>query len=215
MNDDEALAPLLRNAIEAFSDPTRGAILLELGRAGELTATQLARHLGLSVNNLYHHMRVLTKLGLLEPPRTVPGKTYVEKYYRVRRELVMGTRDPEWVERVARSLTPQERKVLLISLFLQASQILRQAAQRYERMDAETLDTLFSQRQVGMVSINQMDRERLQFRVDGLRELMAREAMLFPEDAEGDGAPDVVVMATLPFFWDVGAVGDSEEQADG
>lgn len=211
---DENFEPILRNAIEALSDPSRGAILLELGRAGELTATQLAQRLGLSVNNVYHHMRVLMKLGLLEPPRIVPGKTYIEKYYRVRRELVMSARDPWWVERAAQSLTPQERKSLLISVFLRAAQLLRQAAQRYERMDAEAFDNLFNQQQLGMISINQMDRERLRFRVAGLRELIAREAALFPDTPEGSGAPDVVVMAALPFFWDSATPGAAEKPAE-
>src|SRR5207302_10542218 len=123
---------------------------------------------------------------------------YVEKYYRIRSELMMGMRDPGWVDRAVRPLTPKERKALVISLFLRAAQILRQAAQRYERMDAETLDILFSQQQLGMVSINQMNRERLQFRIAGLRELVTREAALFPDTTDGDGAPDMVVMAALP-----------------
>src|SRR5215467_11365577 len=101
---EESLEPLLRNAIEALSDPTRGAILLELGRVGESTATQLARQLGLTANNVYHHMRVLTKLGLLEPPRVVPGKTYVEKYYRLRREVIEATQEAGWVDRVMQSM---------------------------------------------------------------------------------------------------------------
>src|SRR5215469_6699259 len=74
-NRDQNLEQLLRNTIEAMLDPTRGAILLELERAGEMTATQLARQLDLTANNVYHHMRVLSRLGILEPPRTVPGKT--------------------------------------------------------------------------------------------------------------------------------------------
>jgi DNA-binding transcriptional ArsR family regulator len=199
---EEDLEPLLRNAIEALTDPTRAAILLELGRAGELTATQLARQLGLTANNVYHHMRVLTKLGLLEPPRIVPGKTYVEKYYRIKRELAMGARDPGWLDRVQRTLTSAERKALLISLFLRAAQMLRRAARRYEEMDAEALDDLINQQQLGMLSINQMSRERFLYRLAGLRELIAREAELFP-DADGEiGATDAVVMAGLPLFWD-------------
>lgn len=211
-NNREAL---LRNAIEALRDPTRGAILLELGRAGELTATQLARHLELSANNVYHHMRVLTKLGLLDPPRAVPGKTYVEKYYRLKRDLLMERRDPGWVDRVRQSLTLEERKAFFISLFLQAAQTLRQAAQRYERMDAAQLDALFSQQQLGMLSINWMGRERLRYRLEELRKLIAREAELFPDAEEERGTTDIVVMAGLPLFWDPTLRSDPDEQEVG
>ena len=66
---------LLRWYIQAMSDPTRGAIMSELYHAGELTPTQLARRLGLTANNIYHHMRVLRKLELVDPPRVVPRET--------------------------------------------------------------------------------------------------------------------------------------------
>jgi len=199
---EESLEPLLRNAIEALSDPTRGAILLELGRVGESTATQLARQLGLTANNVYHHMRVLTKLGLLEPPRVVPGKTYVEKYYRLKRALVMGARGPGWLDRAQRTLTLAERKALIISVCLRTAQMLRRAARRYEEMDAAALDDLFNRQQLGIFSINQMQRERFVYRLAGLRELIAREAELFPEGGGELEATDVVLMAGLPFFWE-------------
>src|SRR5262249_15543865 len=130
-------------------------------------------------------------------------------------ELAMGARDPGWVDRVQHSLTPQERKALLISVLLQASQILRQAANRYERMDAETLDKLFNQEQLGLVSINQMQLERLQYRVAGLRELIAREAVLFPNLTEESRAPDVVMMAALPLFWEAAEFAESGEEMEG
>jgi DNA-binding transcriptional ArsR family regulator len=200
-NRDQNLEQLLRNTIEAMLDPTRGAILLELERAGEMTATQLARQLDLTANNVYHHMRVLSRLGILEPPCTVPGKTYVEKYYRVKHELSASTRDHGWVDRVQRTLTPEERKALFISMCLSMAQMLRHAARRYERMDAEELDAVVHQEQLGMLSINHVSEERLRHRLAGLRELIAREAELFPDEAQATSYMHVVLMAALPLLW--------------
>src|SRR5215831_6971850 len=95
----ESLEELLRNYIKALSEATRGAIVQELGNADELTATQLAHRLSLSANNVYHHMRVLLQLGVVTPPRSVPGPTYVEKYYRLDPELRRATEDPNWLDR--------------------------------------------------------------------------------------------------------------------
>src|SRR5207248_140852 len=81
------IAQRLSQYAEAMADPTRGMILVELDRAGELTATQLARRLDLSPNNVYHHMRVLLQLEVVDPPRAVPGDTYVEKYYHINPEI--------------------------------------------------------------------------------------------------------------------------------
>jgi DNA-binding transcriptional ArsR family regulator len=209
------LEPLLQRAITAFLEPTRAAILMELGRSGELTATQLARRLGLTANTISHHLRVLSGLGLLEPPRVVPGKTYVEKFYQVKRELVLSPRDPWWIDRASQSLTAEERKAVLISMLLWASQIFRQAAQRYERMDPKALDDLFGRLQVGMISINSMHRDRLQYRLAALRELLAREAVLFPETEDETNPTNIVIMAGLPLFWDFTLLGETDSQTEG
>src|SRR5215472_13102140 len=97
--NSETLEELLRSYIKALSDATRGAIVQELGHVDELTATQLAHRLGLSANNVYHHMRILLQLGVVDPPRAVPGPTYVEKYYRLNPQLRLATEDPNWLDR--------------------------------------------------------------------------------------------------------------------
>lgn len=209
------LESLLQRAIKAFSEPTRAAILMELARSGELTATQLARRLGLTANTISHHLRVLSGLGLLEPPRVVPGKTYVEKFYQVKRDLVLSPRDPWWVDRAQQSLTAEDRKAVLISLLLWAAQIFRQAARRYEQMDPEALDDLFGRLAVGMLSINSMHRDRLQYRLAALREVLAREAELFPDTEDETNPSNIVIMAGLPLFWDFTLLGETEGQREG
>lgn len=185
----------------ALADPTRGAIVLELNHAGELTATQLARRLGQTPNNVYHHMRVLLQHGVVDPPRVVPGETYVEKYYRLRPETRAAIRlDPLWLDRAQSSLTAEDRKSILVSLCLTMAHMLRQAARRYEEMDAETLDGLTVDQQLVMMSIDELSRERLQFRLEGIREVLAREAERFAD--EQSPPTDLAIMAALPALWD-------------
>jgi len=199
----DTLAERLRGLIAAFSDPTRGAIVMELEHMGELTPTQLARRLGLTANNVYHHMRVLRELGVVEPPRAVPRETYVEKYYRLTPELLAAIpRDPQWLDRAQAPLTPQDRKALFIGLCLTLAHLLLRAARRYEAMDAEALDRLINEQQFGMLSINTMGRERLTRRLAALRDVQREEAEGQAEEADSEAATNVVLMAALPLLWD-------------
>jgi hypothetical protein len=67
-------------------------------------------------------------------------------------------------------------------------------------MDAETLDRLAIDQELVMMSINELSRERLQFRLEGIRELLAREAEKFA--GETSEPTDLVVIAGLPALWD-------------
>jgi DNA-binding transcriptional ArsR family regulator len=194
---------LLRHFIQAISDPTRGAILGELHHAGELTPTQLARRLGLTANNVYHHMRVLRKLGIVDPPRVVPRETYVEKYYSIAPDMlaILG-RDPVWFDRVGATLTAEDRKELLIAMCLTMSQLLQRAARRYGSMDPEALEDLFSRRGLGMLSINEMSMERLEARLSSLRAIQSDEHEAGLDQPDPNNLPQhVVLMAGLPLLW--------------
>jgi DNA-binding transcriptional ArsR family regulator len=196
-----SLQELLRNYVKALSEATRGAIVQELGNADELTATQLAHRLGLSANNVYHHMRVLLQLRVVTPPRVVPGPTYVEKYYRLDPELRRATEDPNWLDRAQATMTPGERKELAIGMCLTMAHRLRRAARRYEAMDAEAFDEMAHTQQLLLISVNDMGRRRLVARLQALRELLRRE---YEEGIAADSSPDTdtVLIAGLPNLWD-------------
>lgn len=207
---------LLRNYIMAMTDPTRGMILMELGHAGELTPTQLAKRLGLTANNVYHHMRVLRELEVVDPPRAAPRETYVEKYYRVTPELDrLTSADPFWLDKAQAGMSAADRKALIISMYLTAARLLTRAARRYEAMDDATFEEIIYRRELGMVSLNSMSRERLISRLAALRTLLrdesaAREAAGEPAGDPGEGR-DMVIMAGLPLNWDDEGAGEASD----
>lgn len=225
------LEEALKRYIRGLSDPTRGAILLELEHAEELTATQLARRLALTANNVYHHMRVLLEMGVVAPPRSVPGPTYVEKYYRLQPDLKSVVRgDAAWLDRTQAQMSAQERKVLFIGMCLTMSQLLQRAARRYEAMDAEAFDRLSYQQRLGLVSINELSRPAYERRLGLLRDLLAREqaaqgteiqeqhsstGAAAESEQPGDqrGVPavgtDLVLLAGLPLLWEDADGGDT------
>jgi len=198
-----ATTEFLRGFIRALSDPTRGAILTELEHSGELTATQLAKRLGLTANNVYHHMRVLRELKVVGEPRVVPRETYVEKYYQLAPEIqaVVGS-DPEWLDRAQKDFTAEERKELFISMCLTMAQLLQRAARQYAEMDVAAFDTLMSQRTLGMVSINEVGQKRLESRLKSLRDTLRQEHESGIANEEQRARQHVVLMAGLPFLWD-------------
>lgn len=203
MPTGDALADLLKAYIVALSDPTRATILGELGHAGELTPTQIAKRLGLTANNVYHHIRVLRGMGLLAEPRAVPGPTYVEKYYRVRPELEAATADPNWPERVHGSMTPEQRQAFICAQLLEMASALRRAAQRYATMDPTEFDR-YRQEQILMTSGNEATRARLISRLRAWREELEEEYARMPpaEDTDPRARTDLLLMVGLPDFWD-------------
>jgi DNA-binding transcriptional ArsR family regulator len=199
--NSQTLEELLRSYIKAISDATRGAIVQELGHADELTATQLAHRLGLSANNVYHHMRVLLQLGVVNPPRAVPGPTYVEKYYQLNPKLRQATEDPDWLDRTQSTMTPQERQALVIGMCLTMAHRLQLAARRYGAMDAETFDLMAHTEELLMISVNDMGRKRLVARLRELRALLQREYEEFPPSSDSASETDMVLIAGLPAIW--------------
>jgi DNA-binding transcriptional ArsR family regulator len=199
--NSQTLEDLLRSYIKAISDATRGAIVQELGHADELTATQLAHRLGLSANNVYHHMRVLLQLGVVNPPRAVPGPTYVEKYYQLNPRLRQATEDPDWLDRTQSTMTPKERQALVIGMCLTMAHRLQLAARRYGAMDAETFDRMAHTEELLMISVNDMGRKRLVARLRELRALLQREYGEFPPSSDSASETDMVLIAGLPAIW--------------
>jgi DNA-binding transcriptional ArsR family regulator len=199
--NSQTLEELLRSYIKALSDATRGAIVQELAHAEELTATQLAHRLGLSANNVYHHMRVLLQLGVVNPPRAVPGPTYVEKYYQLNPELRQAAEDPNWLDRTQSTMTPEERQALVIGMCLTMAHRLQLAARRYGSMDAETFDRMAHTEELLMVSVNDVGRNRLVARLRELRALLQREYAEFPPSSDSAPETDMVLIAALPAIW--------------
>ena len=130
--------------------------------------------------------------------------------------LGIAGKDPEWLDRVQATMTVEDRKELIVGMCLTMAQLLQRAARRYEAMDAEALDALIRQRGLGMLSMNEMGRKRLEWRLKALRDVLRQEyeAGFMEPRSEGEGTSetprDMVLMAGLPLLW-----GDEEEQGAG
>jgi DNA-binding transcriptional ArsR family regulator len=192
-----AIADRLNQYATGISDPTRGMIVLELDRAGELTATQLARRLGLTANNVYHHMRVLLQLGVVGQPRVVPGDSYVEKYYSIDPELQAALRlDQTWYERVGPTLTSEDRRALTISICLTMSELLRRGARNLRAMDEETLSAFLDDPRQHLLCMNRLSPAQLRDRLERVRVVLEDEDRAWAE--ETDQRTDLFLMAGLP-----------------
>ena len=199
---DAELADQVRACVTAMEDPTRGLILMELAQADELTPTQIARRLGIPPNNVYHHMRVLRRLDIVEPPRAVPGETYVEKYYRLKPDLRRLLRqDPEWIDRTQEQMSAEERKALAISMCLGQIHLLQQAVRRYQAMDTETFDRVAYRERLGMSSVTRLDRASYQRLLSALRDVVVQEHELLAGKEE-QRATDAVLVSALPMLWE-------------
>jgi DNA-binding transcriptional ArsR family regulator len=191
----------LRKYAEAIADASRGMIVVELDRAGELTATQLARRLDQTANNVYHHMRVLRQFGVVDPPRAVPGNTYVEKYYRINPELQLALRlDPEWYARVAPTLTVEARRELIISVMLTMAQLLHRSARDMGEMDVQTFAESIDQERPVSLSIARISRKQLNARLEALWTVLEQEDRAWAEDYSP--RTELMLWAGLPGMFD-------------
>ncbi len=192
---------LLRSYLDAFTDPTRANLLLELQAADELTATQLARRLGLSVNNVYHHIRVLHRLGVLAEPRIVPGPTYVEKYHRVLPAITEALH-PGWYDEASEELSTEERQVRWAAFCAMVGQMMLRAAERYAAMSPEDWDRTVLGPKNGMISVRLMATEQYRADLARMREMVSR-----PGPDGQDVGRQVMIVAGLPELMRIGPGG--------
>ena len=194
-----AVSDRLKQFAAVMADPTRGLILVELDQNGEATATQLAGRLGLTPNALYHQMRLLVEAGVVDPPRAVPGDTYVEKFYSINPEVRAALRlDPWWYDRMKGDMTVEDRQAIVVSHCLMMAHLLRRVARAYASADSAALDSYISGHGPLVLSNKKVSRKELAFRTDRIREMIESSEREFAEDT--DPREDVVLIAALPML---------------
>lgn len=191
---DNDVQSLVQNYLRALADPTRASLLTELADGDELTATQMARRLGLTVNNVYHHLRKLNQWGLLATPRVVPGPTYVEKYYRLQPALTVVVQDPGWLDKAQKGRTAAERQAIWVAFCAQLAQLMMRAANHYAAMTPEEWEQTVLTTRAGMMSLRKPDPKRYREDLEAFR---SRVVLPSPGEDSPTGQ-DVLVIAALP-----------------
>lgn len=69
-------------------------------------------------------------------------------------------------------------------------------------MDAETLDRIAYQQQLGMSSVTRLDRVSYQRYLVVLRDLVVREHAILAAEGERGDATDAVLISALPMLWE-------------
>jgi len=184
-----------------LSDHTRALVFNELLMGGELTASIISQRLQLSFTKVSYHVRKLLAAEAIEPTRQVIAGFRVEKFYRIKPQLLaLLFSTPNALGGIHQGLTPAERQVVHCAYLVVVANVLKRAADRYERMDPEQFDILFSQDELMMLSFGSMPR--------GMLKQLLRVAKAALPETWGDldaVAPwqhsDYVVFATLPEFF--------------
>jgi DNA-binding transcriptional ArsR family regulator len=73
-------------AFEILADPTRRKMIYLL-KVKELTVSQIASELGLTAQAIYHHIRKMKKVGVIEVAREERVGHFIETYYRSAAEM--------------------------------------------------------------------------------------------------------------------------------
>jgi DNA-binding transcriptional ArsR family regulator len=80
VDEDGVTAVTNAEQFKALSHPTRHRLLFALGQ-GQATISQLAAALGSNKGNIAHHLKVLTRAGLVVPGGTRQVRGGTEQYY--------------------------------------------------------------------------------------------------------------------------------------
>jgi DNA-binding transcriptional ArsR family regulator len=185
----------LDRLMRTYASPARSAILYELTRRGECSATDLAEILGQKVNNIYYHLRILEDDGIIAPPRSVVKRNYVEKYYSLNEKFLLSLNvdKKEW-KRSQKDLPPEERRQIAMTGLNLIISILRWRVEDYKRMTREEIDELWQKEWVTLSTFTQEQYETLVSRL----EKTWLEAIKEFHHAHSKGAkPFTVVMAAL------------------
>jgi hypothetical protein len=135
-------------------------------------------------------------LGVVDPPRRVPGETYVEKYYRINPELQAALRlDPDWYNEAQKTMTAEDRQALTVGVCLTMANLLRQTAREYGEMDADRFSQLHDEHAMHL-AVNRISRRQLDARLAILHEAFERQDWEFAEDLSP--RTDLMLLAVLP-----------------
>ncbi|TMC00627.1 MAG: winged helix-turn-helix transcriptional regulator [Chloroflexi bacterium] len=187
-----------RTLKRVLQDYTRALVFNELLMGGEITASIIAKRLETSFTKVSYHIRILQGADIIEPVRVVVAGYRKEKFYRIKPGILsalFGTADA--LGAAYGELNAAERQIIHCTYLAVVSNVLRRAADRYERMDPERFDELFREHELMMLAFGSVPREMFK---QVLR--VARAAL--PEtwndlDAETPWKhPDYVVFASLP-----------------
>jgi DNA-binding transcriptional ArsR family regulator len=152
--------------MKTFANPMRSAILYELTRRGECSATDLAKILDQKVNNIYYHLRILENDSILNPPRSVVKRNYVEKYYSLDEKFMSVNVDKQEWKRSQQQLSPEQRRQIAITTLNLIISILRWRVEDYKRMSSEEIDQLWKKEWVTLSTFTQEQYEDLVKRLE-------------------------------------------------
>lgn len=129
--------------IGALKNPTRASIFYQLIRRYEASATEIARELGVDVDVVYYHLKLLRKAGIVSKPKTVVKGNYIEKYYSVRSDfkerLIESMKQLITKEK---EMSTEEFRQIVIALFSVVQSILSSSIRELKEADAEVLDSI-------------------------------------------------------------------------
>jgi DNA-binding transcriptional ArsR family regulator len=128
---------------QTLKNHTRAAIFFELVRKPELTATEISKNLGLDVDVVYYHLKLLRKSKLVSDPRVEVKGNYIEKYYSLMPGVLEKYINPKKVP--YEQLSTEEFKQLMINALAMLQSTTASSFNRIKGADAETIEWIRSE----------------------------------------------------------------------
>ena len=129
--------------IDALKNPTRASIFYQLVRKYEASATEISRELGIDVDVVYYHLKLLREKGVLSDPRVVVKGNYIEKYYSLRRDFKEKLIDSikQLVMR-EEEMDVEDYRRIVIALLSVVQSIISSSIKKIKDADPDTLNNI-------------------------------------------------------------------------
>jgi predicted transcriptional regulator len=187
----------LDKLMQIFANPTRSAILYELTRYEECSATDLAKILNQKVNNIYYHLRILENDGIVNSPRSVVKLNYVEKYYSLSQKFLASVNVDKFTWKQSQKKLPiEQRRDIAITALNLITSILRWRTEEYKQMSKEQMDKLWSKEEE-WVTLSTFTQEQYEVLVKRLEKTWLETMKEFGEIHSKQEKPFTVIIAAL------------------
>jgi predicted transcriptional regulator len=187
----------LDRLMQTFANPTRSAILYELTRYPECSATDLAKILNQNVNNIYYHLRILEDDGIVNPPRSVVKLNYVEKYYSLSQKFRASVSVDKFTWKQSQEKLPiEQRRDIAITALNLITSILRWRTEEYKQMSNAQMDKLWTEGEE-WVTLSTFSQEQYEILVKRLEKTWLETMKKFGDVHSNEEKPFTIIIAGL------------------
>jgi len=128
--------------IHTLKNPTRAAIFYQLLRKPNSTATEIAKRLGEDFDVVHYHLKQLRKINLIQEPKVIVKRNYVEKQYSIRSDFKERLLESLKQLAVKEKESPKDSRNLIAAFLTVIQSIITESTKRLETTSDDVIKNI-------------------------------------------------------------------------